>query len=531
MKLRRRVTVRMSVGAFGRGTQSADTVVARHVRNKDEGGFTLLELLIVTAVLPMIIGGLAIGLLAIFSIQPSISNRLGDTSDSQSVSATYSTDIQSALAISTQSGTTDQCGPSSETQMLGLASNALTGGVSGYGTVVTYAEISNGTGWNLVRQYCTSTTGTAYSAVPTTSTIVSYNVEQPCTTGVTSNCQQPPTVYDGGSSDTVECGNIGANPSTCGWIPVVNSSNSTLNVSKIEFALAEPNSTEVDGSFQYTLAAVPAAATPDNSSGGSPVNFNSKSDCNFATPGTGYYATSLCFIDFSSLTANDLLAAQSYNANSGVCGYQMAATLPGNATMYFCLGITGVAVEPVALPAWAEGSFLGNSCAAGETTCTGGTPFYTGVAGKPALYGTAGGTTNIYLSNISVVNAQGAGATGWQMVSVDAESTDNNESLTWTANTPISILNNDETWDSPSDPVGTACGGSSGVGGSGLTYSNPSPSGGYLTVTCAGYTTVNAQGNEVVKTGAAMVAASTPSSLQVKMVNGGLEAIVLGVLV
>ena len=111
--------------------------------------------------------------------------------------------------------------------------------------------------------------------------------------------------------------------------PVVNSSDSTLNVSKIEFGLAEPNSTEVDGSYQYTLAAVPAAATPDNSTGGSPVNFNSKSDCNFATPGTGYYATSLCFIDFSSLTANDLLAAESYNATTGVCGYQMAATLAG----------------------------------------------------------------------------------------------------------------------------------------------------------------------------------------------------------
>ena len=209
----------MSVGPFGRGQQSADSVVARRVRNKDDGGFTIIELLIVTAVLPMVIGGLAIGLLAIFSLQPSVANRLGDTSDSQSVSSTYSSDIQSALAISTQSGTTDQCGPSSETQMLGLASNSLTNGVSGYGTVVTYAVVSNGTGWNLVRQYCTSTSGTAYSSVPTTSTIVSYNVEQPCTTGVIGNCQQPPTVYDGGSSDTVECGNIGANPSTCGWIP------------------------------------------------------------------------------------------------------------------------------------------------------------------------------------------------------------------------------------------------------------------------------------------------------------------------
>lgn len=522
----------MSVGAFGRGRQSADSVVARHVRNKDDGGFTLLELLIVTTILPIIIGGLAIGLLSIFSLQPSVAARLGNTSDSQIVSSTYASDVQSALAISTQSGTADQCGPSSETQLLGLASDPLSSGTSGYGTVVTYAEVPNSTTWNLVREYCTSTTGTAYAAAATSSTIVSYNVEQPCSSSVTSDCQEPPTVYDAGSADTVECGNVGANPSTCGWIPIVNSSSSTLNVSKIEFALAEPNATAVDGTYQYTLAAVPAAATPDNSTGGSPVNVSSTSGCNFATSGTGYYSTSLCFIDFSSLTANDMLAAESYNATTGVCGYEMAVTLPGSAKMYFCLGISGPPwVQAVALPAWSSGSFLGNSCAAGETTCNGGTPFYTGVAGKPALYTTSGGTTYIYLSNISVVNEEGSAATGWQLVSVDAESTDTGESLTWTTNTPISILNNDESWDTSSDPVGTACGGSSGVGGSGLTYSNPDSSGGYYTVNCAGYTTNNSQGDEVVKTGAAMVAASTPSSMEVKLVGNGLEAIALGVLV
>jgi hypothetical protein len=253
------------------------------------------------------------------------------------------------------------------------------------------------------------------------------------------------------------------------------------------------------------------------------VNISTNSGCNFATPGTGYYATSLCFIDFSSLTGNNLLAAESYNPTTGVCGYQMSAALPGGSTLYFCLGITGVNVEPVGLPAWLQGSFLGNSCSAGQTSCTGGTPFYTGVAGEPALYTTGGGTTNIYLSDISVLNAEGVPATGWQFVSVDAESTDTGESLTWTTDTPLTILNNDESWDSASDPVGTACGGSSGVGGSGLTSSNPG-GGGYLTVTCTGYTT------SVVKTGAAMVAATTPTTMHVTLVGNGLEAIVLGVL-
>ncbi len=468
--------------------------------------------------MPLIVGGLSIGLLSMFSLQPSVANRLGDTGDAQVVSSTYSSDVQSALALSTQSGTTDQCGPSSETQLLGLASNALAGGTSGYGTVITYADVQNGTSWNLVRQYCTSTTGTAYLSSPTSSTTISYNIEQPCSSTVTSNCQEPPTVSD---PSGVECSPVVT--MTCGWIPVVNTANSALNVSKVEFALAEPHSTEANGAYLYTLAAVPAAATPLNSSGGSPVNISTTSGCNFATPGTGYYAGSLCFLDLSSLTGNNLLAAESYNPASGACGYQMAAALPGGSTLYFCLGLTGVSVEPVSLPAWLQGSFLGNSCSAGESTCTGGTPFYTGVTGKPALYMTGGGTTYVYLSDISILNAEGVPATGWQIASVDAESTDSNESLTWTADTPLSILNNDEPWDTPSDPVGTACGGSSGVGGSGLTSSNPGD-GGDLTVTCLGYTT------GVVKTGAAMVAATTPTTLQVKMVGNGLEAIVFGVL-
>jgi prepilin-type N-terminal cleavage/methylation domain-containing protein len=490
-------------------------------QSRDDSGFTLIELLIVVTVLPMIIGGLALGLLTMFSLQSSVSNRLGDTGDSQMVSSTYSIDVQSALAISTQSGTTDQCGPSSETQLLGLASNALTNGSNGYGTVISYADVQNGTSWNLVRQLCRSTTGAAYLLTPTSSTTVSYNIEQPCSSTVTSNCQQPPTVYDGGSANTVECGNVGGTPSTCGWIPVVDSSSSTLNVSKIEFELGEPNSTESNGAYLYTLAAVPAAATPLNSTGGSPVNISTTSGCDLATPGTGYYATSLCFLDLSSLTGNNMAAAESYNASSGACGYQMSAALPGGATMYFCLGITGGPVVPTALPTW-QGAFLGNSCGSGESTCTGGTPFYTGVGGEPALYQTdsGGSTTQIYLSHISVLDAEGAPATDWQLVSVDAESTDASESLTWTADTPLTILNNDETWDTGSDPVGNACGGSSGVGGSALTTSNSG-----LTVTCDGYST------GVVKTGAAMVAAETPATLHIQMVGDALEGVVVGVLI
>jgi hypothetical protein len=46
---------------------------------------------------------------------------------------------------------------------------------------------------------------------------------------------------------------------------------------------------------------------------------------------------------------------------------EMAVPLPGGYEMYFCLGITGVAVRPSPLPTW-QNAFLGNSCGQAATT-------------------------------------------------------------------------------------------------------------------------------------------------------------------
>lgn len=452
-----------------------------------------MELIIVVAILPIIVGALSVGLIAVFSLQSSVSNRLGDTSDSQVVTSTYETDVQSAASVSTTAGNTaGQCGPSTETQLLGLAwnPNVTTGG---YQTIVSYAEVQNGTAWNLVRQYCTS----GYSTTPVSSTVVSYNVEQPCTATVTTACQEPATVYETGGAQ--------ANP--LDWTAIVNSTTPANNVTKIEFALAEPNTTESGGAYQYTLAAVPAASTPVVASGGSPITPSTTSGCNFATPGTGTYASTMCLVDFSSLTGNNMLAAE-----NGCL--EMAVALPGGSTMYFCIGITGTTVHPFALPTW-ENAFLGNSCA-GSTSCSTGTPFYTGIGGDPALYQTAGGTTTIKITGIEVLNAQGIPATGWEVVGADAESTDAGESISWTANEPLTILNNNESYDTQSDPVGNACN-----NGTGLTESAND-----LTVTCA----VPGGVNIGLKTGTAMVWATQATTWTTTLVGGGLEAMAFGLL-
>ena len=59
----------------------------------------------------------------------------------------------------------------------------------------------------------------------------------------------------------------------------------------------------------------------------------------------------------------------------------------------------------------------------------------TGIPGNPALYQTANvGYTVVTFSNIKVTNAVGEPATGWTLVTGDAESTDAKEWMNFTTN-------------------------------------------------------------------------------------------------
>jgi hypothetical protein len=143
--------------------------------------------------------------------------------------------------------------------------------------------------------------------------------------------------------------------------------------------------------------------------------------------------------------------------------------------------------------------------------------FYTGVPGDPALYTADNGSTAIVtITQIQVTDSNGNPASGWTLVTGDAESTDsNNESLTFTTGSSgpkLNLLPN-----SPTSPLGNACPDTNGNGGGDLTGL------GSQTVKCwAGVSTD--------KTGTLMLGAQEPSSLTVTLVAGGLEAMFLGVL-
>jgi prepilin-type N-terminal cleavage/methylation domain-containing protein len=481
-----------------------------------ESGFTLLELIIVTVIVPLVVGGLAIGLFSVFTLQGSVSNRLGDSGDSQVVGANFQTDVQTAVGITTDPSLPGvQCG--SSTQNLVGFRWGLVGTV--YQDYVDYADVPNGSSHNLVRYSCTA----GPSSTPNSTTIISYNVEAPCPSfAVTTNCQGSPTILPAADANNAQGGY-----------------QDTKSVQKVEFQLYEPNSTEngpcgppSSGStskcYAYSLSGVPAYYAAVEADGGQPISNASTTGCNFATPGTGTYAETMCLVDFSSLIGNNLLAAE-----QGCL--EMSVSLPGGATLYFCIGITGTSVYPSALPTWQNG-FLGNSCAGSTSGCTNGTPFYTGIAGQPALYQTGSGTTTINFTNISVVNQQGLLATGWEVVSADAESTDQGESIQWTTPSttenvegvvkpeyPLTIMNNDEPYDTTSDPTGNACSTANNPANYAMGLTQPYP----WQVICAVPSSV-AIG---LKTGTAMVWAPAPPSLSVQMVGGGLEAIVFGLLV
>jgi prepilin-type N-terminal cleavage/methylation domain-containing protein len=229
-----------------------------------EDGFTLIELIIVVAVVPLIIGAISLALISVLSLQAGVSNRISDSADAQVVSANFQKDVESAEMITTQPSSTPQCGTG--TQLLGLEWNQQ-GTV--YENIVSYVKVDNGSTSSLVRQYCTNG-----STTPTSTSTVSSDIPQ-------SQSQSAPVVITPASINA---------SAAAEWT-------STVGITGVTFATTEPAS-----GYSYTLTAVPEAT----STGASQLAALSTT-CGFATPGTGTYASTLCFVDLLPMTTPRLL--------------------------------------------------------------------------------------------------------------------------------------------------------------------------------------------------------------------------------
>ena len=122
-------------------------------RVKAEAGFTLIELIITIAILPIVIGGISVGLVSVLQLQGGTSNRISDSNDELVAVSTFNKDVQSAEQI--QTDTTPACGSTSTgQQLIGLewAQNSL----GAYQTVVSDVQSTMGTTTSLRRVICTS---------------------------------------------------------------------------------------------------------------------------------------------------------------------------------------------------------------------------------------------------------------------------------------------------------------------------------------------------------------------------------------
>jgi len=466
-------------------------IVAGDARPDD--GFTLLELVIVVLVLPIVIIGISGGLIAIFSIQGSVSHRLGDSQDAQIVSANYVQDVQSALQITTSSAAS-QCG--NGTQLLGLAWN-LNGTSNTYQTVVSYSEVQSGSLYLLRREFCLN----GPSSTPSGTSTISSDLP---------SLQPAPTVFP--NSPQV------AGQAAASWT-------ATQPVTNVKLTITEPQS-----NYTYSLSAVPADSSPPTTAG-QPIVVTSNTTCGFAvtqggTQQNGTYAKTLCFVDFSSYN----VPANQAQANAPSC-LEMVAQIPGGFTLSFCMSESGnQPMFAATLPTYPE-AFLGNTLTNQQNQTQ---PFYTGLGCpdatapedgqgnptpsciKPAMYQTNSGfgpTNTLAFTNITVTTATGAPATGWEFVSADAETTDVAEQITWTSNQPLSLLPN-----SPGSSYGDTC------------NNNPNWNGpqgvGTTQVVCQS----GSLETSATKTGTPMVEALTPTSMTIGMKGGGLEGIAVGLL-
>lgn len=460
----------------------------------EESGFTLIELVVVVAIMPILVGAMTAALMSIISFQPQVSNKLSDSGDAQVLSTNFDKDVTGATMVTGAANATNPppCGPG--TQVLGLLYGSDSG-TNNINSEVSYSIVTTGNGANAVndlyRNVCqVSGTSPNLTNSLTSSLLVSHHVVS--------------TSGSGTPAATVAC--TSATAAACSGTPAAWQSGwvSVAQVTSVSLPLTYAAS-------NYTQTPTAAPRSGINSGSGGSINTPTY-NCGFATAGTGTYASSLCFFDFTAWNT------QTGTTPCGNGGLQLTDGISGTPfTMSFCVTVTGTSVAAASIPTYTNPptseAFLGNN------------GFYTGIPGNPALYQTAGGTTTVTISNIQVQGTSGP-ATNWSLVTGDAESTDSGEYLIWNAGwSGSTIPANQQVFslidNSPTSAIGNACANPN--AGTGLNVGNG--------LTGVGTATVECQASvDSDKTGTVMLSAPAPTSLTTTMHGSGLEAMFIGIL-
>ena len=309
-------------------------------------------------------------------------------------------------------------------------------------TFVSYVSVSKvnaqtgKTTYSLLRQVCSS----GSSTTPTSTITVSHDLGNAATVHV----------YEAGASGPFsEVTGTPGDPFLT-WT-------STQGVTKVAFTTDEPGS-----GFSYSLVGLPANSQSQSQQTTTTLP-STGNGCNFAAFGSGQYSTQLCFVDFTGYTGKNAANCQ-----------QMSGPVQNTPyTVSFCISQTTSAYSPnqTAWPdaAWAIPTYYNQSF--NSEAFLGNNGFYTGISGDPAIYehtcspaasptsspcssGSQWTMSSVTVSNFKVLDAAGQPATGWTLVTGDAESTDTGEWMTFQnqSNVNWSVLYN-----SPNNPYGNAC--------------------------------------------------------------------------
>jgi prepilin-type N-terminal cleavage/methylation domain-containing protein len=139
-------------------------------RDRGEGGFTLMELLLVIAILGFIVVPLAAAITVGLRTTDSTSNRLASSHDAQLVSIYLPADIQSAGSqtddVLTDPANTDCSGVSNVLRLRWTTNEDL---ATPHTYIAAYTVAQSGSEWQLKRWYCVDST-------QATATVVAHNL-------------------------------------------------------------------------------------------------------------------------------------------------------------------------------------------------------------------------------------------------------------------------------------------------------------------------------------------------------------------
>jgi prepilin-type N-terminal cleavage/methylation domain-containing protein len=211
-------------------------------RASEELGFTLVELLIVVALLPILIGGISVALISVLSQAKAVSTQTSHYGDTQLVSQNFIQDVQSATQITATASPTNPsvattCNSSSASSSF-VTSLEWTAQLKGVATqvVTSYyvvAQPGPGSLHGLERQLCLNG-----SANHTASSIIAYDVQPHVAVQISGNTCDP---------TTMQCQNA-QNAANAKWVTTAGINGVVLPVQ------AQSKS---DAGYQYTLNGVP----------------------------------------------------------------------------------------------------------------------------------------------------------------------------------------------------------------------------------------------------------------------------------